>query len=337
MPPRPGLSVVIPHRNHGRFIAVGVKSLLDQSVPPDEVVIVDDASTDGSVEVLKELAKDPRVKLVLRGVNKGVFETLCEALALATRPYVYCMAADDLTGPGFLEKSLDLLARHPEAGFSCAMAGLVAEDGRYLGPYHTPRVRDVASYLPPAEFADAFLRHGSWVVSYSVIYRRDVMLEAMKGVPPLGPTLDGFLIHSLGGRFGACFTPEELVLWRPLQTGYANTYGRDVAASGVMIERLHDCLAALPPPALPPAYLERLRRSGYEEILNNLSHQPAFDAAGAALAASRLRGGDLRLRLYKAAVAAGAGRRAAKLYLFAGLPLAAQLRVGLRKLGLAGG
>ena len=50
------LSVLIPHYNHGAYISETLNSILNQSLPPEEIIIADDASTDGSVEILKDFS-----------------------------------------------------------------------------------------------------------------------------------------------------------------------------------------------------------------------------------------------------------------------------------------
>lgn len=330
---RPTVSVVLPHYNHGRYVEASVAALLGQSVPPLELLLIDDASTDGSGPILERLAKDPRVRLIRHERNQGVFATLMEGLRLAKGDYVFPNAADDLYLPGIFEKSLDLLAAHPEAGFCCSLAGILSEDGRDLGPYRTPVVRDRPSYLAPEEFRAEYMRRGSWVASYTCIYRRDAALAVLGAIDAdLGPTLDGFLIHALGGRHGACFIPERLAMWRRLETSYAGRYGRDVEASLRVIDALGRALRALTPRVHDEGYLEVLRRRGVEETLNNLAHAPEFSREAALRAAAALPGGAWD-GLYRAALAAGAGRRATKLFLFPKRPAGEMLRIAGRKLG----
>ncbi|MDX6770465.1 MAG: glycosyltransferase family 2 protein [Elusimicrobiota bacterium] len=331
---RPTLSVVVPHYNHGRWVEGAVAALLGQSVAPLELILIDDASTDGSGPVLERLAGDPRVRLVRHEKNRGVCATLVEGLRLAQGDFVYTPAADDLTLPGAFEKLLSLLAEHPRAGLACAQAGLIDERGRDLGPYRLPVPSATPVYMTGEEFRAAWRRHGAWVATYTCLFRRDAALAALSAVGrDLGPSLDAFLIHGLGGLHGACYLPERTVSWRQLESGFANRYGRDADASIAVVEGLLDALKTLSPRVHDDAYLDMLRRMAGEEMLNNLAHAPLFDRAGAAKAAAFIPGSDPWLALYRAALAAGAGSWAARLYLFPKRPVSEMARIAARKLG----
>lgn len=310
-------------------------ALLGQSVPPIELILIDDASTDGSGPVLEGLARDPRVRLVRHEKNRGVCATLAEGFSLAQGDFVFTPAADDLSLPGSFEKHVALLAEHPTAGLSCAQAGLMSESGADLGPYRLPAPRHGPSFLPPEEFREAWRLHGSWVATYTCMFRRDAALKALSALNrDLGPSLDAFLIHGLGGLYGACYIPERTVQWRQLDAGYANQYGRDVAASIGVVEGLLDALRALTPRVHEDDYLDMIRRMAGEEMLNNLAHAPRFDAAGATRAAAYIPGNDPTLVLLRAGLAWGAGRWAAKLYLLPRRPVSEQVRIVRRKIGL---
>src|SRR5438874_2539922 len=118
----PTLSVVIPNYNHGKLLPSAINAIVQQSVPPFEIIIIDDGSTDNSVEVIKELARrQPTIKFYQNDQNRGVSFTLNRGIDLASGDYAYFPGADDEILPGFFEKSLALLAQHPEAGISCTI------------------------------------------------------------------------------------------------------------------------------------------------------------------------------------------------------------------------
>ena len=71
-----------------------VESLLGQSCAAIEVIIIDDASTDGSQEVLRKYANDPRVRLIEHETNRGHIASYNEGLTLTTGRYVGVSAAD---------------------------------------------------------------------------------------------------------------------------------------------------------------------------------------------------------------------------------------------------
>jgi glycosyltransferase involved in cell wall biosynthesis len=114
---RPSVSVVIPCYNYGRFLPDCVGSVLAQADVDIDVVIVDDASPDGSFTVARELAAaDPRVRAIAHAINQGHIATYNEGLSAVDGEYVVLLSADDLLAPGSLARSVALLEAHPEVG-----------------------------------------------------------------------------------------------------------------------------------------------------------------------------------------------------------------------------
>src|SRR5882724_13615892 len=118
----PTLSVVVPNYNHAKYLPACLSAILRQSVQPLEVLVLDDVSTDNSLEVIKRIAaKNPLVRLVQNEKNLGVMPNLNKGVQLAKGDYVFIGSADDEIIPGLFEKSMQLLARHPQAGLSCTI------------------------------------------------------------------------------------------------------------------------------------------------------------------------------------------------------------------------
>lgn len=113
----PRVSVVIPCYNYGRFLPECVGTVLGQDGVDVDVLIVDDASPDGSVEVAHQLAAaDSRVKVLAHKVNAGHIATYNEGLAAVDGDYVVLLSADDLLTPGSLARSVALMEARPEVG-----------------------------------------------------------------------------------------------------------------------------------------------------------------------------------------------------------------------------
>jgi Glycosyl transferase family 2 len=114
---RPLVTVVIPCYNYGHFLPGAVASALDQRGVDVEVIIVDDASSDGSADVARELAdRDPRVRLIAHPANMRHILTYNDGLAEATGDYVVLLSADDLLTRNSLTQAVALMERHPEVG-----------------------------------------------------------------------------------------------------------------------------------------------------------------------------------------------------------------------------
>src|SRR5947209_515437 len=111
---RPSVTVIIPCHNYGHYVSTAVQSVLDQPGVDVEAIVIDDASTDESAEVVRGLAAaDPRVRAILHRRNAGHIATYNEGLEQATGDYVVLLSADDALTPGSLARATALLETHP--------------------------------------------------------------------------------------------------------------------------------------------------------------------------------------------------------------------------------
>src|SRR5262245_15784396 len=90
------LSVVLPNYNHARYLSRAIDAIAGQSLPPDEIIVIDDASTDDSRAVLVDSQKRHANLIVLHNPrNLGAPFGLQRGLELGKGKYVYFAAADD--------------------------------------------------------------------------------------------------------------------------------------------------------------------------------------------------------------------------------------------------
>lgn len=108
----PKVSVLMASYNHGRYIEEAVTSVLAQSFTDFELIIVDDASADNSVEYLRGI-QDPRVRLLRHERNKGVCVTLNDAFAASCGEYIALIGSDDRWRQKKLVSQVEFLDRHP--------------------------------------------------------------------------------------------------------------------------------------------------------------------------------------------------------------------------------
>ncbi len=144
------VAVLIPLHNHVRYVAAAVASLRVQSRPPDRIIIIDDGSTDGSLNALMAGADEPafapspptaghgrietRTDVVIQP-NTGTPTTLNRAVALADDcDYLAILNSDDCYHPRRLERCLAYLEAHPEIDLVCTRLRLIDEQGNTLPP-----------------------------------------------------------------------------------------------------------------------------------------------------------------------------------------------------------
>ncbi len=120
---KPLISIVIPVHNGAKWLAQTLESLYAQSYPHFEIVLVDDASSDGLESVLNE-SRDARLRVVHLKANVGVSAARNHGIDLAKGSYIAFCDADDLCLPQRLELQLSFLMQHPDislcgSGFTC--------------------------------------------------------------------------------------------------------------------------------------------------------------------------------------------------------------------------
>lgn len=214
----PRLSVVVPNYNHAEFLPTCLNALLTQSVPPFEVIVIDDGSTDGSLAVIEEFAaRHPNLRAVRNDRNRGVVFTLNRGLELARGEYVFFPAADDEVTPGLFEKSLNLLAQHPEAGLSCTVSEWREGDLKW---HMAAGMASRPCYLSPAELVRLGRARKLAIVSHSAIMRKAALVGAGGWIPELRWHSDWFATYITGFRHGLCFVPETLSLVNILPQSY---------------------------------------------------------------------------------------------------------------------
>ena len=116
---QPSVSVVIPCYNYGHYLAECLQSVLGQQDVRLDIVIIDDASSDGSAEDVRRLAAtDSRIRTIFHATNQGHIATYNEGLAQVSADYVVLLSADDLLAPGCLARATSLMEEYPSVGFT---------------------------------------------------------------------------------------------------------------------------------------------------------------------------------------------------------------------------
>lgn len=209
------LSVIIANYNHARFVGGAVEALLTQSVRPFEIIVVDDASTDNSLEVLDALAtRDPIVRVIRNESNAGTIATQNRGIASARGEYIFLGGADDTVLPGFVGQSLGILAEHADAGMAWS-DNMTLDVKTGLRNSNNLRLSEHPRYFSAAEIVE-LLRRGDLpcLSCHSAVLRRSAVLEAGAMRPELLWYHDQFLATVVALRYGACYVPEALTCAR---------------------------------------------------------------------------------------------------------------------------
>ncbi|MBI2269451.1 MAG: glycosyltransferase family 2 protein [Bacteroidetes bacterium] len=130
----PLVSILLPVYNAEPYIHNSIQSILDQTYSNWELIIVDDGSTDHSVEVA-EAFKDKRIQ-ILKKSNSGMADSLNKAMAIAKGDYIARQDADDISLPERLEKQIRFMLKNTEIGLLGTWSGIINEKGESTRQFH---------------------------------------------------------------------------------------------------------------------------------------------------------------------------------------------------------
>jgi len=199
----PVVSVCIPCRNHGRYLAQAIESVLTQKLQDFEVIVVDDDSQDETAEVVRRF-KDSRIHYLRNESHMGQGASVNRALSIARGTFIGILHADDAYLPEALSEWVEWLHKHPEAGYVHSAGYYIDERGSVTGLCQPFPEAHVWSGL------EAFRRHVFWnfVSTPSLALARRECYDRIGGYDASGD-----------------FYPCDLIVWLRMElAGYAVAY-----------------------------------------------------------------------------------------------------------------
>jgi glycosyltransferase involved in cell wall biosynthesis len=133
MSSKPKITVLLPVFNCELYIQLAVESILNQTYTDFELLIIDDASTDATLSILKKL-DDSRIQLIEKPVNSGYTKSLNYGLQIAQGDYIARMDADDISYPERFDQQIAYLEAHPEVVVCGTTYKIVGNDKRITLP-----------------------------------------------------------------------------------------------------------------------------------------------------------------------------------------------------------
>jgi glycosyltransferase involved in cell wall biosynthesis len=160
------LSFVIPTRNQAQFIAQCIDGCLAQQIADSEIVVVDGASTDDTVEVLKRYGD--RIRWVSEK-DAGQSDAINKGVRMAQGELVAWINSDDYyAGPHVIQRLVDAFAADPRLDIAYGDGERVDVAGTRLGPYRSRAI---------ARIADIVTHPASFVLQPSLVFRRQLFLD----------------------------------------------------------------------------------------------------------------------------------------------------------------
>ncbi len=217
----------MPNYNHSEYLPKSLGALVNRERCPDEVIVIDDGSTDNSWEIIQEFArKHPHIRAYKNEKNMGPMYTVDRALNMATGDFVYSGAADDFVLPGFFEKCMAVLAEHPEAGLCCTV-GHWEEMHTGLVWHMGVGMTDKPAYLSPERMMELERKGRLFIAGHTVIVKRSALLEVGKFPAAVKYGGDWYTYNLIGFHLGICVVPEPLAVFQIHPKTYYNRGRQD--------------------------------------------------------------------------------------------------------------
>jgi glycosyltransferase involved in cell wall biosynthesis len=159
---QPLVSIVVPVWNGERHLRESLDSILDQTYPRIEVIAVDDASTDSTPEILESYGE--RIRVLRQPATRGIYGNANDGIAAANGDLIGVFHADDVYLPGMVEREVNWLVAHPDAGAVYCCVIFVDSEGREFQRQE----------LPPEVRGNRALDYGE--VLNALLSRRNVFL-----------------------------------------------------------------------------------------------------------------------------------------------------------------
>lgn len=220
------VSIVVPSHNHAPYVERCLRSILKQSLPPSELLVIDDGSRDGSPHLIERVLKDCNFPCeFIARENRGLCATLNFAFARTSSKYFAYLGSDDVWFPEFLAARVRLLEARPNAVLAYGHVYIIDEMDRIV-----ECTRDWARYVEGSE--REWLWRAQGLFSPSVCFRRSAL-------PPAPwneiAKLEDYELHlrlSVRGEFA--FDDRMLSAWRQ--------HGQNTSRN--LAWMMNECLAA---------------------------------------------------------------------------------------------
>ncbi|MEO1653523.1 MAG: glycosyltransferase [Bacteroidota bacterium] len=200
------ISVIMPAYNAEKFIGEAIESVLAQTYTHFELIVINDGSKDGTLDIIKKYAaQDDRIK-VIDQENKGVPGTLNVGVDAAQAEIIARMDSDDIMFPQRLEVQYNFLKNNPEVTMSSCHAYYINEKGKVTG------VQKYPGYDSVAQFKESFKRDHIVIVNHPgfITYKKAILAVGKYRDYPAAEDLDMFTRMAENGEI--CVIPPDILL-----------------------------------------------------------------------------------------------------------------------------
>jgi len=235
----PTVALICSTYNHAPFLPRALDAMLHQSRPAEQILVVEDCSTDNTRDILGDyMTRYPQLRVIFNERNRGVFRNGAKMLTMVETDYFCWTSSDDFLQLDFLEKIMPAVARHPGVGLGTCEQSYFSL--RHPAPLPLRRILPSAGfdrfgeYLSADALAKTYRADHVWLPSNTVVLHTATARSLGGYRPALRQMMDVFMVYAVAMRGGAVFVPEALAAFR-LTTGSVSS---DIKQQGLKYYRL---------------------------------------------------------------------------------------------------
>jgi len=244
---RVNISVLITSYNHAHFLSECLDAVFNQSVLPLEVIVIDDASTDQSVDLIHEYQKShPELILLKNETNQGPAIAMNRAIHHAKGKYIALAASDDQVLPRFFELGASYLDANPEVGICCSNSSMFKNIKPYFFWEFKVSHENHPTFISPIDMKNRILFTSLWIPTNASLYRRDLVLKYGCLDDSLKHLCDWFLNYKIALNHGILYVPHSFGACRLLPQSYGAKWSRSYWRKIEIYQKLFKVLSQEP-------------------------------------------------------------------------------------------
>ena len=221
-PDIPRISVILPNFNQGEFIRNSISSILNQSVQPLEIIVIDDASTDGSVSIVEKLTEEfSTVRLIRNKENEGVVHGMNLGTMEAQGEIVLCRAADDHLLPDSIFHAQEAFVQTPDANIAFGEI-IFFQEGLGNGTKETLSLSDKTKFFPTGDLLQKWIPDFN-LPSSACFVRKSAVLSVGGFKNEAKWHSDWLCFTTIALRDGLTFIPQPITGFRLNPQSYGNS------------------------------------------------------------------------------------------------------------------
>lgn len=211
------ISVCIPTYNQSKYLEQSIRSALNQTLVPDEIIVSNDCSTDDTKSLLTYLQNEIQcLKVINQSKNLGIAANVTACMQEAKGDYIVKLDSDDLLLPGFIKELFCLLEKYASAGYAHAAVEEIDINDNFLK--HRKLIRS-SEYIDGDAALKASLK-GYKVAANIIMYRKSVLQEVGYIISRVNFSEDYYLAAQIAAKgYGNVYSDNVLACYRVWQDG----------------------------------------------------------------------------------------------------------------------